>query len=194
MSGRRRGGSGVRVVTAVLALGCCLLAAPAAHADFDDLLDTVIGAAAAGTDVDLAGVPVDAVDFGDLGGVLQDPLGQLDQVLHDAPGYPDTPADTGTPGDTGAPADGAPADGSPETGTGAEHHSEDGSGRLPSIPKFSMPSSGSGSGGNGGGSGGNGGGSGGSGGGAPRAKANTSATHGTPAATPTLLPEPAAVP
>ena len=37
-------------------------------------------------------------------------------------------------------------------------------------------------------------GSGGSGGGAPRAKANTSATHGTPAATPTLLPEPAAVP
>lgn len=181
MSGRRRGGSGRGVVTAFLALSCCLLAAPTAHADFDDLLDTVLGAASAGADVDPGGLPADA-DLGDLG-VLQDPLGQLDQLFHDTPGSGD-----GTPEAPTAAGPDASTDHPSEPTTSGEHSGESsGSNHLPSLPKFSMPSSGSG--GSGGSGGGPGGGSGGSNTGATKTKANTSATS--PAA-PT--PEPAPVP
>jgi hypothetical protein len=175
MSGRRRSGTGRGVVTAFLALGCCLLAAPAVHADFDDLLDTVLGAANA-TDVDLGAFPGDAGDLGNLGdlGVLQDPLGQLDQLFHDTPGSADGTSD--------APVGATPdthTDGTPDGTGSAEHDSDSGSSNhLPSVPKFSLPSNGSG------GSGGGPGGSGGSGspaGGGAKTKANTSAT---PAAVP----------
>lgn len=198
MSGRRRGGSGRGVVTAFLALGCCLLAAPAAHADFDDLLDTVLGAATAGADVDLGGLPADSVDLGDLG-AFQDPLAQLDQLFHDTPGPTDGTPEAPTDGTPDAPAEagpGAPTDTTSDTPTGAEHHGESGnSNNLPSLPKFSIPSTGSGSGGSGGGGGGPGGsggsnGSNGSNGSVTKTKANTSATNGIP----TPVPEPASVP
>lgn len=173
MSGRRRGGSRAGVVAAFLALGCCLLAAPTAQADFDDLLDSIVGAATAGADADPGALPADPGDLGDLGGVLQDPLGQLDQLFHQGAGddpTPDSPE--------------ASSDGTPDPHTGAEN--EDGSSHssVPSLPKFSLPGSGSGSGGSGGGSGGSGGG----GGGAPRTKSNASATNAVP------TPQPAAVP
>src|SRR5690625_1312655 len=92
MSGRRRGGSVRGVVTALLALGCCLLSAPDAHADLDDLLDTVIGEAAAG--VEPGGLPADS--------------GDLDRVLQGAPGAApadgtaDAPADDGHEGGSGS--------------------------------------------------------------------------------------------
>lgn len=167
MSGR---GSVRGVVTAFLTLGCCLLAAPTAHADFDDLLDTVVGAATAGADVDPAGLlPADPGDLGDLG-VLQDPLTQLDQLFHDAPGTADATPGYGTPD---SPTDATPADGTPG---GAEHGSEsDDSNNTPSLPKFSLPSTGNGSGGSGG-SGGGPGGSGGSSAGNGAKKANSSAS------------------
>lgn len=186
MSGRRHGGVGLATVTAVVALGCCLLSAPAAHADFDDLLDTIIGAASAGADVDLAGIPAGFGDIGDLG-VLNDPLSQLDQLFHDAPGPADTPPD----GTSDAPADGSPDAPAGATHDTTEHSSEGGSSNSSSsLPKFSMPSTGSGSGGSGGGPGGGSGGSGGSG--SPNAgarKANTSASNGTPTAAPAPQPE-----
>lgn len=176
MSGRRRGGSGAGVVAAFLALGCCLLAAPTAHADFDDLLDGIFGAATAGADVDLGAIPAEPGDLGDLGGVLQDPLGQLDQLFHQGAGDDPTPDTAGS---------GASSDGTPDTHTGADEN-EGGSSHnsLPSMPKFSLPSSGSG--GSGGGSGGSGGGGG--GGGAPRTKSNTSATNAAPTPQPTAVP------
>lgn len=181
MSGRRRGGTGQGVVTALLAaLGCCLLAAPAAHADFDDLLDTVLGAATA-ADVDLGGIPGDPGDLGDIGdlGVLQDPLGQLDQLFHDTPSSADSTPDTPADGAPDTPADGTP-DGTPDGTGSAEHGSESGSSNnLPSIPKFSIPSTGSGSGGSGGGGSGGSGGGGGPAVGGAKTKANTSATPAT---------------
>ncbi|MEO6794408.1 MAG: hypothetical protein ABI253_14760 [Mycobacterium sp.] len=180
MSGRRRGGSGRGLITAVVALGCCLLSAPTAHADLDDLFDTVIGGAAAGTDqVDLADVPGDPGDFGglDIHGVLDDPLTQLDQVLHGAPGQL---------GSEPAPVDSAPG---AATGAapGAERPAESGSsGGAPSLPKFSLPNAPSG------GSGGSGGGGSGGGDTKPKPKVNTSASNGNPATL--AAPEPAAVP
>lgn len=203
MSGRRRGGSGRGLkhssVAALVTLGCCLLSAPTANADFDDLIDTVLAAATTGPDpADLAGIPGGFGDF-DVNSVLDDPLAQLDQVLHGAPGQlglgepesapadtthdPDTPPDTThdsgtTPGTT-------PGAGSGAT-TGSEHGTSSGSsGNSPSLPKFSMPSSGSGGGGNGGGGSG---GSGGSGNGATKSKANAGASKSS--ATPPATPQP----
>ncbi|BBX24262.1 hypothetical protein MTER_36730 [Mycolicibacter terrae] len=191
MSGR---GSVRGAVTAFVALGCCLLAAPTAHADFDDLLDTVLGAAAAGADLGPGEIPADPGDLGDLG-VLQDPLGQLDQLFHETPGSVDADPAYGAPDSPAHGAPDSPGDGgygapSGTTPGGAEHNSEgEGSERLPSLPKFSIPSTGNGSGGSGG-SGGGSGGSGNSGSSAPRTKANAGATNGSTAPT----PEPAAVP
>lgn len=156
MSSRRRGGSGIGVVAAAVALGCCL-SAPA-HADFDDLLDTVIGVADAGPG-DPGGLPADSGDLGSLG-VLRDPLGQLDQLFHDTPGESD-----GTPTDTDA------------------DHEGSGSNNLPSVPKFGIPGTGNGS-----GSGGGPGGSGGSNGGAAKAKANAGASNAGPAPRPEAMP------
>lgn len=174
MSGRRVGGWGRGVVAAVLALSSCLLAAPAAHADFDDLLDTLFGA---GVDVDPGALPADSADIGDLG-VLQDPLSQLDQLFHDSPSSAD-----GNPEESGEPAAGAPTDGPSDSTAGGEHSGESGgSNNLPNLPKFSMPGSGSGGsgGGPGGGSGGGPGGSGGSNPGTAKTKANTNGTGGAP--------------
>lgn len=179
MSGR---GSVRGVVTAFLTLGCCLLAAPTAHADFDDLLDTVLGAATAGADVDPGGLlPADTGDLGDLG-VLQDPLAQLDQLFHDTPGAADATSAHGTPD---SPTDATPVEGTPDgaehgsgapsgdTPGGAEHGSESSSSNnTPSLPKFSLPSTGNGSGGSGGGPSGSSGSSAGNG----AKKANSSAS------------------
>jgi len=161
MSGRRRGGSVRGVVTALLALGCCLLSAPDARADLDDLLDTVIGEAVAG--VDPGGLPADSGDL-DVPGVLDDPLNGLDRVLQGTPGA-------------------APADGTADAPADAGH--EGGSGSMPSVPKVSIPSTGSGSGGSGSGGSGSGG-SGGSGG--ARTKANTSAAAPAGAPQPAAVP------
>ncbi|MDQ2627173.1 MAG: hypothetical protein M3Y90_09260, partial [Actinomycetota bacterium] len=123
MSGRRGGGSGRRVVTALLAVSCCLLAAPAAHADFDDLLDPLLGA---GADPDWGGLPPDSADIGDLG-VLQDPLSQLDQLFHDSSSPADGPAES---------APGAPTNDPSDSTEGDEHSSASGgSNNLPSLPK-----------------------------------------------------------
>lgn len=177
MSGRRRGGSGwgVTVVAAFAALGCCLLSAPTANADFDDLLDTVLGSAAAGADqLDLGGVPADLGGF-DVHDVLNDPLTQLDQVLHSNPGQP-----------AGGEPESGPADTGHDTGTDTGHDTPGGSsGNSPSLPKFSMPSGGNGGGGSGGGPGG----SGGSGNGATRTKANANATKDTAVPVPAPQPE-----
>ena len=136
----------------IVSAGFCLLVAPAAHADLDDLLDMLIGAASAGPDpVDVADIPAGSVDL-DASGVLQDPLAQLDQVLHDT--------DSGAPGDTTS----TPADGEHHTGN------SENSNNPTSFPKLSMPSGGNG----GGGSGGSGNGSG-APGGNNRVKSNTSA-------------------
>lgn len=184
MSGRGRGGSGrghrmaaARGAVTMLSVGFCLLTAPAAHADLDDLLDTVIGAASA---VDVADVPGDPVDL-DASGVLQDPLTQLDQLFHDSPGQlgsESAPADAGAPTDVGISGDGAPTNPGDTNSTpgGAEHDGSNSgnSSNTPSLPKFSMPSSGSGSGGSG--SGGSGGGPGSSAAKGAKTKANTSAT------------------
>lgn len=152
--------------------GLCLLLAPAAHADLDDLLDTVIGAASAAADpVDAVGIPDGSVDL-DASGVLQDPLVQLDQLLHGSSGQAE-PEPAGTNPDTSADANqGTPADTS-GTSTGAEHQSgnSENSNNSTSFPKLSMPSGGSG--GSGSGGSGNGGGSGGQAG--NRTKSNTSA-------------------
>lgn len=197
MSGRRRGATGRgwkhSSVAALATLGCCLLSAPVANADFDDLLDVVLGAATAGPDLgDLGGIPGDLGAF-DVHDFLQDPLAQLDQAFHDSPGQfglgePDSGSadashDPGTAPDTTP--DTTPDQGSgttPDHGSGSdsEHDSSGGnSSNSPSLPKFSMPSGGNGGGGNGGGSGGGPGGSGGSGNGATKARANTSVTKDT---------------
>lgn len=200
MSGRRRGGAGPgwkhSSVAALAALGCCLLSAPTANADFDDLLDTVLGAATAGPDLgDVGGVPADLGSF-DVQNVLNDPLAQLDQVFHGstgqlglgepASGPADTSHDTGTTPDT-------PAGTTPETGsgsgatTGSEQTGSGGnSSNSSSLPKFSLPSGGNGGGGSGGG--GNGGGGNGAGNNAAKTKSNTSGTNAGP------TPQPAAVP
>ena len=163
MSGRRRDGSGRgrRVATArgtatVLSVGICLFAAPAAHADLEDLLDAVIGAASAGADpvdvADLAGSPVDL----DASGVLQDPLAQLDQLFHDTAGQ-SAPAAEGAPADTANPGDTTPASpGQDTTHDGAEHagNNSDNSSNPGGFPKLGMP--GGGNGGSGGGPGGSG--------------------------------------
>lgn len=200
MNGHRRGGSGPGLkhssVAALVALGCCLLSAPAANADFDDLLDTVLAAATAGPDpADLAGIPGDLGGFGDFDvhGVLDDPLAQLDQALHGAPGQlglgepdsgpADTTHDTGTTPDTtpGATPDAGSGSGST---TGSEHGTSGGSSaNSPSLPKFSMPS-----GGNGGSGGGPGGSGGSSGNGATKTKANAGATKD--ALAPVATPQP----
>lgn len=190
MSGRRRGGSGrgpkLGSIATFVALGCCLPSAPTAYADFDDLFDNVIGAAAAGAEqTDLAGVVGDPGDLGglDIHGVLNDPLAQLDQMFHTTP---DAPASAGPDAGPDAPAG---PDGGNDANAGAEHSSEGGSSNnLPGLPKFSLPSTGSGSGGSG-----SGGSPGGSGGGdsKPKPKVNASASNGNPAA---AAPEAAAVP
>lgn len=177
MSGPRRGGSGrgqraaARVTATVVSAGLCLLVAPAAHADLDDLLDTVIGAASAGPDpVDVVDIPAGSVDL-DASGVLQDPLAQLDQVLHGAPGQlSPEPATAGTPteANSDSPSDTTPAPANGEHQTGNSENSNNSS----SFPKLSMPSGGNG----GGGSGGGGNGSGAPGGNNNKTKANTSAT------------------
>ncbi|GFG71905.1 hypothetical protein MSEN_36250 [Mycolicibacter senuensis] len=144
------------------------MAAPAAHADFDDLLDPLLGA---GADPDWGGLPPDSADIGDLG-VLQDPLSQLDQLFHDSSSPADGPAES---------APGAPTNDPSDSTEGDEHSSASGgSNNLPSLPKFGMPGSGSGGsgGGPGGGSGGGPGGSGGSNPGAAKTKANTSSAGG----------------
>lgn len=164
-----------RVGVTMLSAGLCLFAAPAAHADFDDLLDTVIGAATAGTDqlADVADIPGSAVDL-DMSSVLQDPLAQLDQLFHE-PAAAGASADADTSADTGS-----AAPGDTDSGTSTGEQNDENSGNSLNLPKLSMPSGGNGSGGNGGGSGGNGGGSGGNGSGpashGAKAKANTSAT------------------
>ena len=181
MSGRRQGGAVWGVVTAFLALGCCLLSAPAAHADLDDLFDTVIGAA---DGADPGAIPDGSADLADLG-VLNDPLAQLDQVFHETPG-PAAATPGGVPMDAGS---GVPTGGTPDSAPGTEHGDDGGSSHnLPNVPKFSMPGSGSG------GSGGSGGGPGGSGGsgnpaGATKARTTTSAT-GAPLAPPQRVVEP----
>jgi len=184
-------------VAALVALGCCLLSTPAANADFDDLLDTVLGAATVGPDPgDLAGIPADLGAIGDFDvhGVLEDPLAQLEQVLHGTPGQlvlgePESgPADpTHDPDTTPEPThdpDTTPGAGSGATGS-EQGNSGGGSGNSASLPKFSMPGSGSGGGGNGGGGSG---GSGGSGNGTARSKANAGATKSN--ATPPAAPRP----
>ncbi|MEB3020466.1 hypothetical protein [[Mycobacterium] crassicus] len=193
MSGRRGGGAARgwkhSSVAALAALGCCLLSAPTANADFDDLIDSVLGAATAGPDLgDVGGVPADLGTF-DVQNVLNDPLAQLDQVFHDSPGQlglgeptsgpADTGHGTGTTPDTptGTTPDSHPDSGSGST-TGSEHQGSGGnSSNSPSLPKFSLPSGGSGNGGSGGG--GNGGGGGGNGGGnnATKTKSNSSANR-----------------
>lgn len=209
MRGPRRGGSGrglrapARVTAAMVSAGFCLLAAPAAHADFEDLIDTLIGAASAGP-IDVADIPSGSMDL-DAAGVLQDPLAQLDQVLHGSPDQPspepatagastetnpDAPSDTnsGTTGDaTPTPAgsghQGGNSGGSGNSGSSANSGSSGSSGssgnsnNSTSFPKFSMPSGGSGGSGgsgNGGGSGGSGSGSG-APGGNNKSKPNTRA-------------------
>lgn len=157
-----------RVAVTMLSAGLCLFAAPAAHADFDDLLDTVIGAATAGTDqlADVADIPGSAVDL-DVSSVLQDPLAQLDQLFHE-------PAAAGASADADTSAgDGSAAPGDTDSGTSTGDQNDENSGNSLNLPKLSMPSGGNGSGGNGGGSGGNGGGPASHG---AKAKANTSAT------------------
>ncbi|UVO13720.1 hypothetical protein NM962_06455 [Mycobacterium sp. SVM_VP21] len=160
----------------IVSAGFCLLVAPAAHADLDDLLDTLIGAVSAGPDpVDVADIPAGSLDL-DASGVLQDPLAQLDQVLHDAPGqFSPEPATAGTPAETnpGTPADtdsGAPG-GTTPTPTDGEHHTgnSENSNNSNSFPKLSMPSGGNG----GGGSGGSGNGAGSPGGNGNKVKSNT---------------------
>ena len=165
-------GSGRVVVAALATLGCCLLCAPAANADFEDLLDPFFGAALAGPDLGDTGA-VDLPEVADVNSVLNDPLAQLEQLFHDSPGQTDehasTPTDTGHDDTTGS-------------GNGnADNHSGDASSaNSSSLPKFSMPSGGSGGGGSGGGgSGGGGSGGGGNGGGNPgnsgaKTKSNTS--------------------
>ncbi|MEB3031240.1 hypothetical protein [[Mycobacterium] nativiensis] len=189
MSGRRGGGAGRgwkhSSVAALAALGCCLLSAPTANADFDDLIDSVLGAATAGPDLsDVGGVPADLGTF-DVQNVLNDPLAQLDQVFHDSPGQlglgeptsgpADTSHGTGTTPDT-------PSGTTPDSGsgsgatTGSEHQGSGGnSSNSPSLPKFSLPSGGNGGGGSGGG--GNGGGGNGGGNNAAKTKSNTSANR-----------------
>ncbi|WP_409436182.1 hypothetical protein [Mycobacterium sp. SMC-14] len=184
MSGPRGGGLGrgqravARVTATIVSAGFCLLVAPAAHADLDDLLDTLIGAASAGPDpVDVADIPAGSLDL-DASGVLQDPLAQLDQVLHDAPGqFSPEPATAGSPAEVnpGAPSDtdsGAPGETTPTPADG-EHHTgnSENSNNPTSFPKLSMPSGGNG----GGGSGGSGNGSGAPGGNNNKVKSNTSA-------------------
>lgn len=157
MSGRRRGGSGRGVAAAVLALSCCLLSAPAANADFDDLFDIVFGAAG-GVDVDPGDLPLDPGGF-DVSQVLQDPLAQLDQLFHDAPGEPDagSAADPG-PGDhTGSDSDGEATPPADNTGapSGSPRHdgNSENSNSTSNFPKMPGGGGGNGGGGNGGGSG-----------------------------------------
>lgn len=93
MSDRRRGGSGpgtplrravgaCGAVTTFLAFGFC---SPAAHADFDDLLEPIITAAAAG--LDQAGTAFSAFSPDDLVagatdfGSFADPFGQIDKLV-----------------------------------------------------------------------------------------------------------------
>ena len=190
MSGPRGGGLGrgqraaARVTATIVSAGFCLLVAPAAHADLDDLLDTVIGAVSVdAAPIDVADIPAGPVDLA-ASGVLQDPLAQLDQVLHDAPGQsgpeavtagaptqtnPDSPSDTnpGAPGDTTP----TPANGEHQPGNSENSNNSTG------FPKLSMPSGGNGGGGSGGGSGGGGNGSGATAGANKQAKANTSAVR-----------------
>ncbi|WP_234821447.1 hypothetical protein [Mycolicibacter virginiensis] len=184
MSGPRGGALGrlqraaARTTATIVFAGFCLLVAPAAHADFEDLLDTVIGAASTGPDpVDIADLPAGSLDL-DASGVLQDPLAQLDQVLHGEPGQliPE-PATAGTPAESnpGDPSDtnsGAPGDTTPNPGNG-EHQAgnSENSNNPTSFPKFSMPGGGNG----GGGSGGGGNGSGAPGANNAKTKSNTSA-------------------
>ncbi|WP_231383941.1 hypothetical protein [Mycobacterium sp. UM_WGJ] len=176
MSGPRGGGlsrgqrAAARVTATIVSAGFCLLVAPAAHADLEDLLDIVIGAASAGPDpVDVADLPAGSVDLA-ASGVLQDPLAELDQLLHGEPGQlspePATESSPGTPTDTNS------GDTTPTPANG-EHHTGDSenSNNSTSFPKLSMPSGGNG----GGGSGGGGNGSGAQGGNNTKTKSNTSA-------------------
>ncbi|MGV0748920.1 hypothetical protein [Mycolicibacter minnesotensis] len=151
-----------------------------AHADLDDLLDTVIGAVSAGPDpVDIADLPAGSLDL-DASGVLQDPLAQLDQLLHGEPGQlSPEPATAGTPAEatSGTPPDtnsGAPGDTNSTPGNG-EHQAgnSENSNNPTNFPKFSMPGGGNG----GGGSGGGGNGSGAPGANNTKTKSNTSAAR-----------------
>jgi len=161
----------------MVSAGFCLLVAPVAHADLEDILDMVIGTAGVGPDpVDVVDLPAGSVDL-DASGVLQDPLAQLDQVLHGEPGQlSPEPATAGTPAeaDPDTPSgthSGAPGDTNPTPSNG-EHQAgnSENSTNSNSFPKLSMPS-----GGNGGGSGGGGNGSGAPGGNNTKTKSNTSA-------------------
>lgn len=186
MSGPRGGALGraqraaARVTATIVSAGFCLLVAPVAHADLDDLLDTVIGAASAGPDpVDIADLPAGSLDL-DASGVLQDPLAQLDQLLHGEPGQlSPEPATAGTPAEAtpGTPPDansGTPGDTNSTPGNG-EHQAgnSENSNNPTNFPKFSMPGGGNG----GGGSGGGGNGSGAPGANNTKAKSNTSAAR-----------------
>ncbi|MEB3062383.1 hypothetical protein [[Mycobacterium] zoologicum] len=164
-------GSGRVVVAALATLGCCLLTAPAASADFEDLFDPFFGVASAGPDLGDAGA-VDVPEVADVNSVLNDPLAQLDQLFHSSP------APSGADEQASARAD------SHDDTTGSGHSNSDdsnnsSSNNSSSLPKFSMPSGGNGGGGSGGG--GNGGGGNGGGGnpgnGGAKTKSNTS-RHG----------------
>lgn len=124
-------------VTALLSVGICLFAAPVAHADIEDLLDTDIGPASA----EAPGAPGDPAAL-DASGVLQDPLAQLAQLFRSAP------AESGS--------EPRPAAKPDEDDTPTYEQDDSSSDNSLKFPKVSLPSSGNGSGGNGGGSNGSG--------------------------------------
>lgn len=168
-------GSGRAVVAALATLGCCLLTAPAANADFEDLLDPFFGAVSVGPDLGDAGA-VDLPEVSDVSSVLNDPLAQLEQLFHDSPGPAGAEEHASAPSDTGH--DNSPGSGHSTSDTDSGNSSSNNSS---SLPKFSMPSGGNGGGGSGGGgngAGGSGGGGNGGGGnpgnGGAKTKSNTS--------------------